>query len=115
MWCAAARSTMPIRAYLLEGFDVVGGYRYALDEHNQIAHRILLKGLPVVRKQVQPSSQRFQKQTTKTTTQESLGTQVMEGLVVEGYTETTTTPVNMIGNDRPIVTVYERWHSRGTI
>jgi hypothetical protein len=102
-------------AVAVDIFDVVGGYRYALDEHNQIAYRIPLKGLPVIRKQVQPSAKQVQNQTTETMKilpHESLGTQVMEGLVVDGYRETTTTPVNMIGNDRPIVTVYERWHSK---
>jgi hypothetical protein len=42
---------------------------------------------------------------------ESLGTQTIEGLVVEGTRVTRTTPQGAIGNDRPIVTVTERWYS----
>jgi hypothetical protein len=42
---------------------------------------------------------------------ESLGTQTMEGLVVEGTRITMTVPEGAIGNDRPIKTVIEQWYS----
>jgi hypothetical protein len=42
---------------------------------------------------------------------ESLGTQSMEGLVVEGTRLTHTIQVGEIGNDRPINTVTEQWYS----
>jgi hypothetical protein len=42
---------------------------------------------------------------------ETLGTQTMEGLVVEGARTTRTAPVGSMGNDRPITTVVERWYS----
>jgi hypothetical protein len=42
---------------------------------------------------------------------ESLGTQTMEGLAVEGTRVTRTTPQGAIGNDRPITSVTERWFS----
>jgi hypothetical protein len=42
---------------------------------------------------------------------ESLGTQTMEGLVVEGTRITMTIPQGAIGNDRPIKTVIEQWYS----
>jgi hypothetical protein len=42
---------------------------------------------------------------------ESLGTQTIEGLVVEGTRVTRTTPQGAIGNDRPITSVTERWYS----
>lgn len=42
---------------------------------------------------------------------ESLGTQTMEGLVVEGTRTTRTTEQGAVGNDRPIITVTERWYS----
>jgi hypothetical protein len=42
---------------------------------------------------------------------ESLGTQTMEGLVVEGTRITMTIPEGAIGNDRPIKTVIEQWFS----
>jgi hypothetical protein len=42
---------------------------------------------------------------------ESLGTQIMEGLTVEGTRTTTTYPAGLMGNDRPITTVMETWVS----
>jgi hypothetical protein len=42
---------------------------------------------------------------------QSLGTQTMEGVIVEGTRVTRTAPVGSMGNDRPIVTVTERWFS----
>jgi hypothetical protein len=42
---------------------------------------------------------------------ESLGTQTMEGVLVEGTRVTRTIPVGSMGNDRPITTVTERWYS----
>lgn len=42
---------------------------------------------------------------------ESLGRQNMEGVMVDGTRETATVPAGEIGNDRPIVTVTERWYS----
>ncbi len=44
-------------------------------------------------------------------TTESLGTQTMEGLVVEGTRMTHTIAAGDIGNDRPIQVVTERWYS----
>jgi hypothetical protein len=46
------------------------------------------------------------------TSTESLGTQALEGILVEGFRVTTTFPAEMFGNDRPIVTVTESWSSR---
>jgi hypothetical protein len=43
--------------------------------------------------------------------QESLGTQSIEGVTAEGTRMTFTIPAGKIGNDRPIVTVNERWYS----
>lgn len=42
---------------------------------------------------------------------ESLGTQMIEGVMAEGTRVTYTIPAGKIGNDRPIVTVSERWYS----
>jgi hypothetical protein len=44
-------------------------------------------------------------------TNESLGTQVMAGLTVEGTRITETIPAGTIGNQNPIVTISERWVS----
>jgi len=42
---------------------------------------------------------------------ESLGTQTMEGITVQGERVTNTIEAGAIGNDRPISTVTERWYS----
>jgi hypothetical protein len=42
---------------------------------------------------------------------EDLGTQVMEGLAVQGKRVTRTIPAGQIGNDRPIESVTETWYS----
>jgi hypothetical protein len=42
---------------------------------------------------------------------ESLGTQSIEGVMAEGTRLTLTIPAGKIGNERPIVTVNERWYS----
>jgi len=42
---------------------------------------------------------------------ESLGTQTIEGVQAEGTRVTFTIPAGKIGNERPIVTVNERWYS----
>lgn len=43
---------------------------------------------------------------------ESLGTQFMEGVTVEGTRTTVTIPAGDIGNERPITIVSERWFSQ---
>jgi hypothetical protein len=45
-------------------------------------------------------------------TVEDLGTQVIDGLVVEGKKTTTTFPVDSQGNDKPFDVVTERWFSK---
>ncbi|NOT27222.1 MAG: hypothetical protein HOP16_14085 [Acidobacteria bacterium] len=42
---------------------------------------------------------------------ESLGTQMIEGVLAEGTRSTTTIPAGQIGNERPIEIVSERWFS----
>jgi hypothetical protein len=42
---------------------------------------------------------------------ESLGRQTMEGVPVDGTRITHTIPAGVIGNDRPLVTVTEKWYS----
>ena len=44
--------------------------------------------------------------------QEQLGTQAVEGVAAEGTRTTFTIAAGKIGNDRPIVTVNERWYSQ---
>jgi hypothetical protein len=47
----------------------------------------------------------------KNETQESLGSQMMEGVAVDGTRTTVVIPVGQIGNDRPIMIVTDRWYS----
>lgn len=42
---------------------------------------------------------------------ESLGTQTIDGIFVEGTKDTTTYPAGSVDNDRPILRVYETWSS----
>lgn len=42
---------------------------------------------------------------------ESLGTQVIEGVLAEGSRTTVTYPIGFFGNDRPVTTVSETWTS----
>lgn len=53
----------------------------------------------------------FMRYDSRNSRSESLGKQVMEGVEVEGTRVTTTIPAGEIGNDRPIVSVSERWYS----
>jgi hypothetical protein len=42
---------------------------------------------------------------------EDLGTQMIEGVTARGHRTTQTWPVDSVGNDRPIVAVFENWFS----
>ncbi|MBO0862875.1 MAG: hypothetical protein J2P21_31130 [Chloracidobacterium sp.] len=42
---------------------------------------------------------------------ESLGSQVIEGLAADGVLITHTIPAGSMGNERPIEITYERWYS----
>lgn len=44
--------------------------------------------------------------------EEDMGTQVIEGLVVQGTKFTTTVPAGAEGNDEPLITVREQWLAR---
>ncbi len=46
------------------------------------------------------------------TQREDLGTQAMQGLIVQGTKFTTTVPVGAQGNDRPLITVRDQWVAR---
>ena len=117
---------------LVEIYDVVAGYRYILDPVNKVAHRSAIPpmpqrpgsvggviGSPAALSKGSPSAPAIQRPAAPATdstprpqtTSESLGTQVIEGLTCEGRKSTTTYPVGMIGNDRPLVSTNEFWMS----
>ena len=107
-------------------YDPVAGYSYTLDSNSHIAHRIAVSltgaastivnrrmattpraaegpaGLPLLSRV--PAMGKVK--------EESLGTQVIEGLQAEGTRTKLTIPAGAQGNDRPLVHVCERWHSQ---
>ncbi len=112
-----------------EIYDPVTNFRYTLDPINRVAHRIKLEPFPArpaanpSSSQVSPASPAAQGLATKppvfqgtarprpTISAESLGTQVISGVQVEGHRTTETIPAEAQGNDRPISTITETWMS----
>jgi hypothetical protein len=109
-------------ALVVEIRDPVAGYSYILDEQNQVAHRFLLQlrhlgnsalrttndGVPAA--MAAPVTPR-QDASMRNVTTESLGTQTMEGVLVEGTRTTLTFPEGSQDNDRPITVVNDVWRS----
>jgi hypothetical protein len=97
--------------------DPIAGYSYALDSANKIAHRSPLKssrpnmrvGSPPPAVPAQAPVANTPKPQFKT---EDLGTQTMEGLMVQGRRITVTYPAGSMGNDRDITNVSEMWTSQ---
>lgn len=106
--------------------DPVAGYMYVLDPDKKIAHRSAMpasrtsppnappNGVPVIAangaavRDGVVASQPAKVQMTS----EDLGTQVIEGVVVQGRRTTRTIPTGAQGNDRPLVSTTETWTSR---
>ena len=63
-----------------------------------------MPGMPAMPRM--PDSQKWDTHT------EQLGTQNFEGVDAEGTRTTTTIPAGAIGNEQPILIVYERWYSK---
>ena len=92
--------------------DPIAGTSYTLFVRQRVAQpkappvtlpnnpNVLLKSLPTA-DGVHPKS-----------TSEELGTQTIEGVLVEGARVTTVYPEGLMGNDRPIQAVFERWVSK---
>lgn len=89
---------------VIEICDPVEGAVYVLDEQAQVAHRVKMN---VVNARPGAGGPPFRNQPDT----EALGTQVMEGVVVEGYRHTSTIPEGKAGNDRPIAMTTEAWYS----
>jgi hypothetical protein len=107
---------------VIEIRDPVVGYSYVLDEQNHVAHRFALPAKHPVATSTSaaslPSSEAVQKTananpdpTKPIITRESLGSQTMEGILVEGTRTTEIIPEGSQGNDRPITVVREHWTS----
>jgi hypothetical protein len=109
-------------AMVVEIRDPVSGYSYILDEQNQVAHRFAIQvrqpsesAVPaaniVPAQRVSSAEMSNQEPARPTVTTESLGTQTMEGVLVEGKRTTRIIPEGLEGNDRAIAVVTEAWRS----
>lgn len=113
---------------LVEIQDPVGGYVYALDTQNKVAHRFAIP--PVSERRRQPVQRAAgsggggsgsvsagpaasgASARPEMSAPEDLGTQTMEGVPVEGMRRTIIWPIGSQGNDRPITVTTETWRSR---
>jgi len=96
--------------------DPVEGLYCILDQQNKVAHRFATPAAPAP-PEVSPQGGTASPRTASDaahpeTSSEKLGSQTMEGVMVEGERLTTTYPVGAQGNDRPIVTTFEAWRSK---
>ena len=123
---------------VVEIIDPTAGVEYVLDQQNHIAHCFTLQQAPRVARDT-PGIGTSGGTTTVTrapsnpgtgtavaggppagtsrprvqqTQNEPLGTQVMEGVVVEGTRWTTVYEAGSVGNDRPITATHETWRSQ---
>jgi hypothetical protein len=97
-----------------EIIDPVSACIYYLDTSNRIAHRIVLPRESFRLLAALPDAG-FRETTTRENdsirTYELLGTDVIEGIEVEGRRITTTYGVETLGEDSPLVSVLEQWIS----
>ena len=109
-------------AALVEIRDPVSGFAYILDTQSQIAHRFALQvrqSTSAPRAATNTSSAELPLKTAvphlypsrPSMTSESLGTQTMEGVSVEGLRTTEIIPEGFEDNDRPITVTRETWTS----
>ena len=108
-------------ALVIEILDPVSEYSYILDEQNHIAHRFALQvrhpltpPVPTTNRGAVghiPTSVVSRQASRPDINTESLGTQTMESVLVEGTRTTQVIPEGSLGNDRPITIVSEIWTS----
>jgi hypothetical protein len=94
-------------------FDPVAGYQYTLDLVHKVAHRVVLTpagARPAISRN--PADVSRAKAPLIQLSRESLGTQTMEGLRVEGHLDTETVPAGAHNlSDGPLVVTTEWWRS----
>ena len=113
-------------AIVVEIYDPVAGFRYTLDTINHVAHRQKVQPFapPVGAKPAVPAvppAQSAPAQASsavpppsglrRTISQDSVGTQLINGVQAEGHRTIETIPAEAEGNDRPITVVSETWFS----
>jgi len=100
--------------------DPVAGVHIMLDAQQKIAHKMLFRARGGASSANAQSSSTFtakmqareeQEEASGLLKKESLGTQTMNGMVVEGTRITHVIPAGQIGNDKPLQVVSERWYS----
>jgi len=102
-------------------YDPVAGFRYTLDPINHVAHRQKvhafappasknLASAPVSAPQAAPV-QASASGLRRTISQDSVGTQLINGVQAQGHRTIETIPTEAEGNDRPITIVSETWFS----
>ncbi len=118
---AAQGPSPPDAPMLVDIEDPPGGIRYVLDPVNKVAHRQQLaaqkppaaqagSGPPEATQRFIPPSDKGSA-TAPSVTYEDLGTQSMEGVIVEGLRQTVVSPPGTRGNDHPISHVTDKWES----
>ena len=117
-----AKDTAPKLVHI---YDPVSGYSYSLDTQKRIAHRFTVSGperpMPGRSVGIAPPPQTLPAEggaaaknsvlARRQMKREPLGTDVIDGVQVEGTRITMTTPTGAEGNDRPLNRVCEVWHS----
>jgi hypothetical protein len=98
--------------------DPVAGSRYMLDAQNKVARQMSMKdhgGTPSPAQeaafQQKMQARLQQEEASGAVKKESLGTQTINGVSAEGTRITHTIAAGQIGNDKPILIVFERWYS----
>lgn len=130
-WFMGSTNSESDDGIIVEINDPVSGVRYILDTYNRVAHRFSpsesaenatapARYTQEGRALPQPTTPVPARQTQAAMpprsagpemSNESLGTQVIEGVSTEGRRITRTFAVGTVGNDRPIVSVSESWYS----
>jgi hypothetical protein len=103
---SAARGNRPQLAFI---YDPAAGASYVLDLMHRTATRTIWPQDRAGGSVNRPNRSVRQEQTNTKT--ESLGTQVVAGLVAEGTRTTLTIPAGQVGNSQAIQVVSERWYS----
>jgi hypothetical protein len=111
MFMGAVESKTPSSPLIVEIEDPVAEAKYVLDAANLVAHRQALprfgtRGFTTPR--AAPPRNNMPPPRTNT---EDLGTQTIEGILVEGRRTTTVVAAGAIGNDRPIASTHDNWSS----
>lgn len=107
---------------IIEIRDPLAGVQYIFDTQNRVAYRLPLSVLPPREPshaklsadsapQIKTAAAAQDDPSRPQRTTESLGTEIMEGVSVDGSRTTTVYPVGSIGNDRPVTETAEVWHS----